>query len=269
MWKSEMVKYWRNYVPPCRPSLYELEILRQKIKEVRINNLSKPKVLILGTTNEFRDIAYIENCEVTIVDSSLEYHKQISDDRIFKNSKEKLVISSWEEMTFVKEFDIIIGDLIVGNINKDLLNITLKNIKLALKDDGIFITKSFFNLNIKDDITLDNIFEKYEANHFNEDPFPYFAYFLTIEAVNKKTNILNFHDMFKILEKAFYDKKITENTFNRYADFGWQNDGKIEFHVIHQKDWELLITKIFKSFIVEFAPYNWADKFPIYVISNK
>jgi SAM-dependent methyltransferase len=268
MWDSSFVRFWRSYVPPCRPSRFEIELCKKELSSIRKNVGNRPPViLILGSTNEYRDFAFEERCEVVVVDNSEIFHKTISEDRRYKNSLERIHFVSWEDMNFWSEFDLVVGDLVVGNVKPDLVNTFVENIHKSLKPNGVFITKSFFfDPDKLTNISLSEAFHTFEENHIYEDPFPYLAYQLTIAAMNKETHILNFRTMYQHILEAFNAEIISKRTYDRYLEFGWHEGEKIEFYVMPKILWENLIHNIFSRFVISYAPYSWANDYPIYCI---
>ena len=71
-WNAERAKAWHKMKPPSKPSESEINIYRKyfNIKKNQYN----PRVLILGSTVEFRQLAFELGFSVTVVDYSKTYH---------------------------------------------------------------------------------------------------------------------------------------------------------------------------------------------------
>ena len=91
-WGKQLAKLWTNYLPPSRPSWSELVDVYTPY--LRVLQRRKPrqrlKSLILGSTSEFRDWAYVENLQTTVIDFSCVYHYTIEQEMTYKNVTEKL-----------------------------------------------------------------------------------------------------------------------------------------------------------------------------------
>ena len=149
-WDQERAKTWHNMKPPSRPSKSEIDIYRRYFELVKKNKEGpyKPNVLILGSTVEFRKLAIEQDFSVTVVDYSKPYHDEISKElQDIDLSNENYVNCDWCEMdSFIKDrkFNIIIGDLSIGNIAPQSLPKFIKNVADLLIDGGYFLGKSIY-----------------------------------------------------------------------------------------------------------------------------
>ena len=142
-WGKKLANIWTNNVAPSRPSFSEMCVYTNCLRRIQKKINRQISILVLGSTPEFRDWGYEENLLINVVDKSRDYYEQISQELRHKNLKENVYYSNWEEMKFSKQFDIIIGDLSIGNIEKSRFRDFLININDALSEEGIFIGKSF------------------------------------------------------------------------------------------------------------------------------
>lgn len=264
MWDSRLVNFWRSYVPPCRPSRFELDLCKNELHKIRVAIGDRaPRLLILGSTNEYRDFAFEERCEIVVADNSKVFHEAISEDRRYKNSRETVHVVAWEDMDFNCEFDLVVGDLVIGNVKPDRTTQFVANVHRCLKPGGVFITKSFFfdQTRLRD---LSATFRTFEENFRYEDPFPYLAYQLTLAAMDRETHMLEFGEMFQHVRRAHDEGVVSTRTYERYLELGWHEGGKIQFYVMPIQLWEDLIRGCFSNFSVSYGPYPWANDYPIY-----
>ena len=268
MWTKEIAKIWTNYVPPCRPSRFELDLCAQKIYEFRSVHRIRPRLLILGSTTEFRELGYEEKCEVTIVDNSLEYHQEISKELKYKNTIETLQLLNWQEIEFQSEFDIAVGDLVIGNLKAGEVENFLGLVHQSLTSGGYFLTKSFFYDDSKEIIPPEVFFKAYENETPTIDSFPACVYNLATYCMNEETNILRFYDMFLQVKKCFDLGIISTITYSRFLHFGWQDSFKTEFYVMPKNLWEETASKYFKSIKYNHGPYHWSHDFPFYTLKK-
>lgn len=268
MWTKDVAKIWTNYVPPCRPSKFEIEVCSRIIAGIRDYKKAKPDMLILGSTTEFRELAFEEYCNVVIIDNSSEYHEEITNELKYKNLNETLFVSNWQDINFTAEFDIIVGDLIIGNLKETEIEFFLRSVWHSLRLGGYFLTKSFFynkNKEVKDPMEF---FAEYENKHNYFDPFSYNIYNLAIYCMDKQNNILKFKDMYSEVKRCFDNNVISRETYERFLKLGWQETLKTEFYFMPLLKWEEKISSVFSGYKIEFPYYFWAKDFPFYIINK-
>lgn len=269
MWNSSLARHWRSYVPPCRPSRFDLELCSQLLQRYREGVHNRyPDVLVLGSTTEFRDWAFEERCRVTVIDKSRSFHRAISADRRYKNVTESVIFKSWEEMSFKDEFDLIVGDLIIGNIIPNCVNSVLERIHRALRPGGTFMTKSFFATKCAASEDIFAALGKIERQHPYEDPFPNMAYPLTIAAMDKETNMVEFEVMYKIVRQAYNKRYVTKTVLKRLDEMGWNEADKSMFYVMPLNLWEQCAQTVFQQIAKHQGPYSWSRDFPVFVMSK-
>lgn len=197
-WDCELAMVWGNIFPPSRPSLSELACYKKYFEMVKNNaNGDDINVLILGSTIEFRKLAYEESFDVYVVDYNKEYYDAVSKDLpedLLK--KEKLVICDWADMLYSKDlkknnFDIIIGDLAIGNIKPEKLDAMLNAISELLCSDGFFLGKNLYSFS-KDNIRegtirkmFNDFFDKYDDGTL-ETAYAHTMYNLSIYATQER-----------------------------------------------------------------------------------
>ncbi len=269
-WGKELAKIWTNYLPPCRPSWSEMIIYTRYLRKMQKKYpMRKVTLLILGSTSEFRDWGYEENLNVTVIDKSKEYHNQIRWEMKHKNVHEKFVHQHWQDMSFENEFDLIVGDLVIGNLIMEEIPNFLKNIKKALKEDGFFITKSFFRNKDYSIKGLKTIFMEYMKNSSHLHPFPIVAYDITLSCMDKDTGILNFKYMYDEIYKLYESGLIDDDLLEEFNHLGWQNNMKFEFLVPTFNEWESMINTHLKLYSKDYGDDIYADNFPVYIITKK
>jgi ubiquinone/menaquinone biosynthesis C-methylase UbiE len=268
-WGKELAKIWTNYLPPCRPSFSEMTIYARYLRKIQNKHPHrKLNLLILGSTSEFRDWGYEENLNVTVIDKSEEYHNQIKWEMKHKNVHERFVHQQWQNMNFKDEFDLIVGDLAIGNLKKEEISHFLKNIQKALKEDGFFMTKSFFR---KDDYPikrLDRIFSEYVKNNLNFHPFPLLIYDITLSCMDKDSGILNFSHQYNEIYKLYKSGLIDKNLLDTFSNLGWESNMKFEFYIPTVTEWEEMIKMHLKIYGKEYGEDVYSANFPIYIITK-
>ena len=270
-WGIELASIWTNYRPPCRPSLSELWIYTKYLRKIQnLNPHRKANLLILGSTAEFRDWGHEEGLNVTIIDFSVGYNETIVEQMKYKKAQEAFVYESWQCMSFEDEFDIIVGDLVVGNLAEKEIPLFLANTSRALKKGGYFITKSFFRRESYSKKNLVDIFQEYLSGTQVTHSFPLLIYDITLSCMDYDANILNFYSMYQSICKLHIAGVINDSLFDQFSSLGWQNNMKFEFYIPTINKWESMIKQEenLKLSCVEYGLDPYSRDFPIYIIQK-
>jgi hypothetical protein len=269
-WNGELGLLWTRYLPPCRPSWSEMVIYTKYLRQRQQKSPKRPiKLLILGSTTEFRDWAHQENIEATILDCSADYNKAISWELKHKFASEKLMVGFWQDMSFSQEFDLIVGDLIIGNLSKEEIPPFLKKVADALKVGGFFMTKSFFSNEHWKYKSLEEIFYDYCKKGITYSPYSSLVYDIAMNCVDKESNILNFNFMFRQIEGLYHSGIIKKETFESFKNLGWQDSMKIIFYMPPFSLWEKWISESLKISKKEYGKDLYSKNFPIYITTTK
>lgn len=268
-WGKELALTWTNYLPPCRPSVNEMFIydtyarmLKEAIEKKQID------ILVLGSTPEFRDWGFQEQMNVTVMDYSIEYHDAITREMRHKNVNDKLVNRKWQDMDFEGDFDIVVGDLVIGNVVIDELASLVAAISRALRPGGYFMTKSFFWMDDYNPCLLPDIFAWYyngsQVNHI----FPEIAYDLTMCFTDPVTQILSFDKMYNAIDQLHKQGLVQDGHFDHFTSLGWGDNIKIGFSVPRENFWMACIQEHFEAVSIERGHDVYSDNIPVYVMEK-
>lgn len=270
-WDSNVALLWTKMVAPIRPSISELYIYTKETHQLQKKLNRKLNILILGSTPEFRDWAFEENMNVTIVDASHDYHNKISRELrhkcIIEESRERVIIQRWEDMDFNAEFDIVIGDLTVGNVEPEKLEPFIKNVQKALRCGGLFLGKNFLVPNGYKIINPQKLIKEYYQTLSYYNPFSFLIFDLALYCIDKN-NILDFKVLYNELTKLKKNDLITNETMNFFEGIGWDTEMNFKFHIPKLKDYEKLITKYLNIKNIEYGIDVYSQKFPLYIIEK-
>lgn len=271
-WNSNVALLWTKMVGPIRPTISELYIYTKYAHQLQKKKNRRLDVLILGSTPEFRDWAFEENMHVTVIDASLDYHNQISREIrhkciIEEGSKyERVIIKRWEDMDFNNDFDIIVGDLTVGNIQPEKLEKFIQNVEKALRKDGYFLGKNFLVPSEHKIIKPEDLVATYYSERSYCHPFSYLIFYLALYCLNED-NLLGFEDLYDELLKLKEKGLITDETMGCFEEIGWDKM-KFKFHIPTQKEYEKLIRKYLNIRNIEYGMDIYSENFPLYIISK-
>lgn len=269
-WSQDVAQVWTKVVGPSRPTVSELSVYTKYTHELQNKLNRRLDILILGSTPEFRDWAYEERMNVTIIDFSLDYHKKISREIKHKNileinDKEKLVVKKWEDMNFEQEFDIVIGDLAIGNVEPKKLEIFISNVANALRKDGLFLGKSFFKPEDYKPILHGQLANEYYSKNRGYHPYSYFVFDLVMNCLDEN-NMLCFKDLYNEVVSLKTNGLITDTEMECFENIGWDTEMKFVFHVPNIKDYESIINRYMKIEKIEYGMDVYSKNFPLYII---
>lgn len=268
-WNRESVNMWTYIVPPSRPSISELNIYVNVIRELQNKLKRKLDILILGSTTEFRDLAYEENMNITVMDYSKEYYDGISLNLKHKSlmKSENLIISKWEDMNFNEGFDVIIGDSSIGNVPKDRLEDFIMRISRALRKKGLFLGKSYFLPSNYQKRSTEEIVKEYIDNYSYLNPFSYMIYDLAVSSLDD--NLINFKKIYNNLLELKERKLISNEILNCFKGVKLLSDIKFQYNVPKKEYYEQLIEKYMYIEKILYATEIYSNNFPLYIIRKK
>lgn len=267
-WGKELATIWTNNVAPSRPSCSEMCVYTKYLRELQEKIQHPVKLLVLGSTPEFRDWGYEENLLINVVDKSREYYEEVSREIRHKNLKENVYFSMWEDMEFQEKFDIIIGDLSIGNVEQLKFDKFLKCISMALSNDGVFLGKSFLWSENEPVKTPKQIIDEYaKSNHIH--PYTFINHQLGLYCLNKEKFSIDFSQMYQELFNLHSIGYIDNNLFSYFQNVGWNTEMKFEFFAPSQTAFIKQVNKTLKFIKFVNTVDVYTNVFPIYVIKKK
>lgn len=273
VWENLAPK-WAAYASPFRPSCEDVKNYEEILKRIG----RKEKVLILGATPELRDIAAKMNLDVVVADFSLSMVRgMLKFGKYATKYQEKWVIADWLALgKFLKTdncFDIILGDLILRNIEPTLQGAFLEKISNLLVPGGFFITRiHFINenlLNLNSAILIKKIFDEYphRIGKFLED-------LITSRLFDKNTDFKQHKiskdffltDINNFLKNSLRNKKEKSILNNVIRKWGGKDTWT-------QRTSQEVDALLMENFIIRnlrlASDYKDSEFYPIYVLENK
>lgn len=156
-WNKRLAKDWKNYPAPVRPGL-EMAIYEKIIRKVLAGN-KNPRILILGSTPEFRDLLLKYKITPICCDVNPEVYKALKV-LMERSGKELFVESDWLDLDDAHRFDLIMGHNVINMIPINKQGLFIKNIADNLKPDGIFATTVVIRP-VRKDVNPADGFERY------------------------------------------------------------------------------------------------------------
>ncbi|MBR3837767.1 MAG: hypothetical protein IKJ74_06440 [Clostridia bacterium] len=271
-WNGELAHIWTKMVGPSRPTVSELAIYTKYAHRLMNFEKRRLRMLVLGSTPEFRDWGYEENFEVWVMDINPDYNNAINRELRHKviietsEYKEHYICEYWQNLSYENYFDIIIGDLAIGNIPPEQLEEFIEKIGKALTPNGLFLGKSFFVPKEKIKPIRDVIKDYYSGAPYH--PYSALSFYLTMHSLDKN-NLLSFQDQYNLLISLHREGLITSETLKHFKGVGWDSEMKFKFHVPNISDYEKLLNKYLKIHCVEYGEDVYSNNFPLYIVTKQ
>ena len=265
-WDKALSHKWTNMTWPNRPSVGELSIYTDYLRKYQKKH-KNVNCLILGSNVEFRDWAYEENLDVTIMHDNEEYHLATYRELRHKNAPYRLVLKDWQEINFNNKYDLIVGDELIGNIRKENVENFIKRVAKSLKTGGLFLSKSFYVSKDYKKKTSKQIFEDYYKNASDLNPMAYCAYDFSVSCLDEN-NYLNFKNIEKFITDSYNKGYINKKTYDYLKSVGLEQMN-FEFYIPFIEEYERIVTKYFNIIEKTYTNDIGSKNFPIYILEKK
>ncbi len=265
LWNKNLSHTWTNMTWPNRPSISELNIYTNTLRQMQNQNGTRPICLILGSNVEFRDWAYEENLDVSLMQNNEDYHLATYRELRHKNAPFKIILRDWQAIDFENAYDLIVGDELIGNLGSSDIDSFLKHVSTALKPGGYFLSKSFYKPDGYTVKTLEQIFEGDNKNIYN--PIAKYIFDLTMAALDQE-GFVNFNKILDLIEKANKRGLLSEHTYNTLTSIGL-NQMNYKFYVPTLNNYVNTVNKYFVIKKIENTNDVGAENFPIFILQKK
>ena len=269
--KPEVKKFYST--SPGAPSLGECKVIEKFIAQKK----KKSKILILGATPRYRDLAHRLKAEVTCVDISLNMLQSMISLMRNKNKAEEeiWVRSDWLKMPLAENYwDFVLGDLVICNVPYKLWNKFFKKIKEILSPNGFFITRVFrMYKSVKDKKKVFlNILKKFRGKIEYKNIY-YLLWELNLAVYDSKTHQRSTTLIHKIASQAIKNlsdkslKKDLNQLVKKLKDV--IPPGKI-WYGTDKKDLERKFKKFFKIVTIKYGTgHPYIETCPIYFLKKR
>lgn len=269
-WSSELATTWRYYTPPSRPSFHDLAGIQRLVRSLRHEQQRREiNLLILGSTSEYRELAFRERLNSTVVDVSAGYHESISTELVHVPRQERVVHQLWQELDLPREaFDLALGDLVVGNLQPSQLDSFLERLHGCMRPGGLFVTKSFIELGAHPPRRVEDwntILNQVEVG----DLFTEIAYDITVMLCDPHTRKVTFSEMYAYIVAGVASGRMPVELLDRVAELGWHDTMKIDFRVYSEAEWESAYSPYFEE-VERIAEHKSPlERTPLFVLRKK
>ncbi len=263
-WNKSLSHKWTNMTWPNRPSNSELSIYSEYVHD-HISKTNGNKLLILGSNVEFRDWAYEEFLDTTLMFNNEEYHLATYRELRHKNAKTDIVLRNWKEIDFENRYDFIAGDQLIGNLTIQELDNFMKKVAKSLKQNGYFFSKSYFSRNnIKKSIK--DIFSEYYKLDYQTNPIAYLSYDLSLSYL--KGYYLDFKTLLKAINQGYEKGYIKLKEYDVFNNVGF-DEMTFKFLIPSEKEYLEIAKKYFNLVDIKYTNDIGSQDFPLYILQKK
>lgn len=210
-----LAETWKHFGEPARPSASEVNIVDGKIRPGM-------KVLLLGSTPEYRDILVKKNCCVVIVDYNEDNFKAMSSLMTEKPLKETFIKENWLNMRFLSQrFDLIIGDHVINLLPVAEWNNFLETVHLLLNPNGSFLQRVIARPEPYNN-SLGNVFK----GTWHLDGYVLFSktfYDLMFMAFDAEKQTSSLNQIWSLIAQARSLNLISESQFSHYQSLSFKD----------------------------------------------
>lgn len=167
-------------------------------------------------------------------------------------------------MEFDNQFDIIVGDLAIGNVPKEYLDKFIYKVSKALKNGGLFLGKSFFKPKDYKIISPEELVKNF-YNGPQYHPYSALCFDLTMYCLDKDNN-LNFKKQYEELKKLEEKGILKKETMAYFENLGWDSEMKFLFHCPNVEDYKKLLNKYMHIEEIEYGEDVYSKNFPLFIV---
>lgn len=267
-WNSELALKWTKMVGPSRPTCTELSVYQKYVQKLQKQKNRQLEMLVLGSTPEFRDWGFENNLKVSVIDCNHDYHETINREIRHKIllTKENFIERKWQTLDEIEKYDIIIGDLVTGNLAPEELEPFLNKINLALISGGYYLGKSFYRLENYIVPEPENIVKQY---YYNNSCHPYSFMIYDFSVYCLRNDLLNFKHMYTMIKQLHENGIMDSDTFSCFCDIGLESQMSFQFYIPPLKKYLELCKKYFKIEAIEYNNEIYSKQFPLVILRKE
>lgn len=215
LWKAALTNSWNKWTPPDRPSPGELAVYEESLKRI-LQKKKNPKLMVLGSTSEFRDLFAKYKLPCTVVDYREENYVSMSTLMRAKKYKEKLLTQDWRVLRTVEKYDLVLGDFCVNVLSKADLPKLVSSVAGILNKDGICMLKTFVRYDDKKG-DLAKSLEFYRTKKKDRPILETVMATMFKSAYNYETESGDFKIIWQNFVKLYEEKKMKKDEFDYFS----------------------------------------------------
>ncbi len=223
-WNNYFAKIWGGIQPPVRPYDEEVRIFKKYIQNYIEKNNKTPDVLILGSTPELRDVAYMFDIIPTVVDYSQENYDLMSQLTTI-DGKDNFINCNWLdllEQNDVNTYDFILGEAAFNVIRPEATSKLAHICRVLLKSDGHLILKEWIRFSdMKPDLM--SLIEEYRNENSTREFYFYLCSALQLYYYDYEKEVVQVRWIDKGLRELYEANIISKNEQMSIGKFNYQH----------------------------------------------
>jgi len=213
-WHRQHAKVWEIMPSPARPSLGEVVIFQKYLDSVQVGNRGKIKVLILGSTPEFRDLCNGERYEVTCIDVNQPIYQALTLLQKKPNLKEHYICNNWLTFKDKKKYNIILGDAVTAMFPLGLYPQFFENMNRHLTKSGLLAIRVPYQDN-RCKVPMKKVMQNYRNIYRSKEVHIYTATynFLVMNYLNKEKSSVTLSSLGQKIKDLYEHKILTKKEY--------------------------------------------------------
>jgi SAM-dependent methyltransferase len=201
---------------PARPSIGEIGIFSKYINTRR----NKPiRILILGSTPEFRDMCCSFQFETTCIDINQDIYEALTLLQTKPNPKERFIHANWLTFKSRQKYDFIIGDAVTAMFKLSLYTKFFNNMSSHLKQNGLLILRVPYQYH-RFKIPIQNVMKDFRRNktktkHIYTATFNY----LVMNYLNTRNSSISLKNLWLEIRKLYNEEVLNENEYQELVKY--------------------------------------------------
>ena len=218
-WTNALAEAWARWTPPDRPSPGELAVYEETLQWL-LARKKRPRVMVLGSTSEFRDLYAKYRLPCTVVEYKKENYHALGTLMKRESYRETLVLGDWRAVKQQAKYDLILGDYCVNVLPKQDQPNFIANLSRLLSIDGYAMLKTFVRYAAeRGDLAERLRFYRTKMKHRPILETVMAAMFKSAYDFEKEVGL--FPDIWKIFERLFQEKKMTKAEFSYFESLNF------------------------------------------------
>jgi hypothetical protein len=265
-WNLSLAELWERFPPPIRPSKNIVKLFHIFVQLTQVGIGKTPKVLLLGSTPELRDLCNKLNISLTIVDYSKDNFDAQTRLLTLPIYDENFVEQDWRNMRLKEQFDLVLAESSINVIPQKGVSSMLKRVREHMKPGALFISKTW--IMPKHIMSLSEIIKEYRTYWSELDFYSFSCGFLWHNFYNLEKDSVSVREMNDALKRLYKDGELTDNEFESIRKLEYP---KVDLEIfLPQKAWILDATsQLFGLDIIALSDDPNSHLYPVMVFRAK
>lgn len=265
-WDMKLAEAWKNFPQPIRPCESELKIINKYLNEIIKKKGKNTRILILGSTPEFRDLAHSRKLPAYVVDYSEDNHRALTLLKKFKG-KEVLFRQDWRKLKLKEKYDLVLAEASLNMVKKNEMPVVLRNVNRVLAEDGLFIAKTWIRLPAKG-LSIENMLDIYRKKHGKLSLKSAMTQYFYSLMYDPKKDTISLQKMFHQLKDLHEQGILTKKEFDSFKNLSYENT-PLHLYMPYDNLFRRVANDYFKLEKIHFPKLPGMNKLPLYVMRKK